>query len=286
MTIIVNHQIAQQLRQMADVLLQQGDRGFRPAAYGRAADTVDGLNIPVSEVLSKEGIEGLIALPTIGEGIAGAIAEILATGKWAQLDRLVGSLDPEATFQLVPGIGPQLAERIHEGLGIDTLQQLELAAHDGRLEQLQGINRRRAAEIRGALNELLGGLKLEDRVVSERPPVGLLLEVDAAYRRKAAAGILRVIAPRRFNPKGKAWLPVMHAEHGRWRFTALFSNTARAHKLGRTSDWVIIYSQTETAPEVQSTVVTETTGLLKGKRVVRGREPECTEHYERAGMEV
>ena len=48
-------------------------------------------------------------------------------------------------------------------------------------------------------------------------------------------GTLTTIAPRRFNPEGKSWLPVMHTRRGAWHFTALFSNTARAHELGRRS---------------------------------------------------
>jgi hypothetical protein len=28
---------------------------------------------------------------------------------------------------------------------------------------------------------------------------------------------------------------------GAWHFTALFSNTARAHELRRTRDWVVLY---------------------------------------------
>ena len=132
----------------------------------------------------------------------------------------------------------------------------------------------------------MGGVEVEGSVGPEPPPVSLLLEIDAAYRRKAAAGVLRQIAPRRFNPEGAAWLPVMHADRKGWRTTALFSNTARAHKLGRTSDWVMIFSETESAPETQATVVTETMVPLKGKRVVRGRESECAQHYEQMAVEA
>ena len=42
-------------------------------------------------------------------------------------------------------------------------------------------------------------------------------------------------------PFRKRWLPVLHTERGAWHFTALFSNTARAHELGRTRDWVVVY---------------------------------------------
>jgi DNA polymerase (family X) len=107
-----------------------------------------------------------------------------------------------------------------------------------------------------------------------RPRVQTLLAVDADYRRRAAAGELRTIAPKRFNPGRRAWLPVMHAERDGWSFTALFSNTARAHELGTTGDWVILYYERD-GDEDQCTVVTERHGPLAGRRVVRGRESEC-----------
>jgi hypothetical protein len=106
-----------------------------------------------------------------------------------------------------------------------------------------------------------------------------LLDVDREYRQKAGAGQLRKIAPRRFNPSGEAWLPILHARRGDRDFTALYSNTARAHELGRVRDWVVIYFHTDNEPEGQCTVVTETRGNLEGKRVVRGREGECRAYY-------
>jgi len=93
---------------------------------------------------------------------------------------------------------------------------------------------------------------------------------------------LRKIAPKRFNPEGEAWLPIMHAEREGWNFTALFSNTARAHELGTTHDWVVIYYERD-GYEDQATVVTAKSGPLKGKRVVRGRETECQRYYDQIG---
>jgi putative hydrolase len=59
----------------------------------------------------------------------------------------------------------------------------------------------------------------------------------------------------------------------------LYSNTARAHQLKQTKDWVVIYFYDKEHHEGQHTVVTETRGTLIGKRVVRGRESECRDHY-------
>jgi hypothetical protein len=60
----------------------------------------------------------------------------------------------------------------------------------------------------------------------EEPGVDIPLDVNAEYR--ARAGSQPKVAPRRFNPKREAWLPILHTEPGPWQFTVLFSNTARA----------------------------------------------------------
>ena len=87
------------------------------------------------------------------------------------------------------------------------------------------------------------------------------------------------IAPRRFNPDNRAWLSILHTARGGWHFTALYSNTARAHDLRRVFDWVVIYFYDDDHREGQHTVVTEIRGPLAGKRVVRGREAECRQYY-------
>jgi hypothetical protein len=151
-----------------------------------------------------------------------------------------------------------------------------MAAYDGRLERVTGFGPRRTQMVRAALAERLGRPRLRQmRQIKPRPPVSVLLDVDREYREKARSGELRRIAPKRFNPTGEAWLPILHTGRGRWEFTALYSNTPLAHELGRTKDWVVIYYRTESSPEGQCTVVTETRGPLTGWRVVRGREEEC-----------
>jgi putative hydrolase len=275
----LNETIAGKLREMADVLEQQEADGFRISAYRRAAGTVESLTSTIGDIARADGLDGLMALPAIGRGIALAIMEMLSTGRWSQLERLRGSLQPEQLFQTLPGIGPELAARIHGELHIDTLEALELAAHDGRLAAVPGLGHRRVAGIRAALTERLGRQRIRALLRAKAPPVALLLEVDREYREKAAAGSLRLIAPKRFNPTGEAWLPVLHTARDHWRFTALFSNTRKAHELGKTKDWVVIYAHMNTEPESQLTVVTERSGPLSGRRVVRGREAECGPYY-------
>ena len=275
-----NQRIAERLREASDLLGQQGANPFRVSAYRKAADTVAGLDEGVDVLFERDGAEGLEALPNIGRGIASAIAELLRTGRWSQLEHLRGSLDPAHLFQAVPGIGPALAERIHSELHIDSLEDLEAAAFDGRLQTVPGIGARRALAIRATLASLLSRVRRSGRQEQGNgPPVAMILDIDDEYRTQAEADRLPMIAPKRFNPSGEAWLPVLHTERGDWHFSALYSNTARAHELGRTLDWVVIYFHDDHHQEGQHTVVTEHRGDLRGRRVVRGREAECREFY-------
>ena len=204
------------------------------------------------------------------------------------LERLKGEVAPERLFVQVPGIGEELAERIADQLDVSTLEELEQAAHDGRLEQVEGFGSDRVSDIRVSLAGMLSTAAQRrrrqaagDEEAEEEPSVELLLEVDETYRSRAEAGELRKIAPKRFNPEGEAWLPILNTEREGWEFTALYSNTKRAHDLGKTDDWVVLYYERD-GEEDQATVVTETQGLLEGKRVVRGREAECRQYYEEA----
>ncbi|MCZ6776165.1 MAG: hypothetical protein O7D34_06890 [Ignavibacteria bacterium] len=75
----------------------------------------------------------------------------------------------------------------------------------------------------------------------------MILHLDAEYRKKAEADELKKIAPKKYNPDGEAWLPILLTLRGGWRFTVLFSNTARAHELGKTQDWVVVIMTREVA---------------------------------------
>ena len=269
---MTNSRIASVFEQIAALLEQQGASPHRVRAWRDAAQSVRDHPREMTDVFRDHGRVGLEAVPYIGARLTNVIVELIKTGHCGALDRLWG--DGIKVLERVPGIGPELATRVHDVLGIETLEELEAAAHDGRLAQVPGFGERRVAGIRDVLATRLARAR-PVTPPAVRPPVALLLAVDREYRRAAAAGELRKIAPRRFNPKHEAWLPIMHVERDGWAFTALFSNTARAHELGRTGDWVILYFHRPNQPEGQATIVTERRGRLRARRVVRGREREC-----------
>jgi hypothetical protein len=282
-----NEHIAELFRDTARLLEEQGDDPYRIEAYRRGSRLLTRLHVDVGELWERGGRDGLETLPGIGSSLAAAIEEILETGHCRTHDRLSGRVNPEDLFRKLPGIGEVLAGRIHENLHIESLEELEAAAHDGRLAGVHGVGARKAAIIADLLAQRLG--RSARRAARARPdhtrhpegeipPLAMLLDVDRIYRDKAERGTLHLIAPHRFNPSGAAWLPVWHTHRDGWSITALFSNTARAHQLGKTRDWVVIVAE-KNGHEEQFTVVTEYKGELSGLRVVRGMEEECHEHY-------
>lgn len=277
-----NQLAAERLREAATLLAHQGDNPFRVSAYRRAADAVAAFDADVRNLLAEGGSSALQAIPGVGPGIASGLAELARTGRWAYLERLRGSGEPSDIFCAIPGIGPTLAKRLHETLHVETLEQLEAALHEKEGRAIVGIGPRRRAMLRAELGQVLARIRPTRTGPADEPPVAVLLEVDGEYRAKATADELRKIAPKRFNPKGEAWLPILHTTRGKWHFTALFSNTARAHELDKVRDWVILYFHSDSGGEAQRTIVTETRGVLTGQRVVRGRERECLSVYERA----
>ena len=284
-----NNAIADLLERIGQLLETKETNPYRVRAYFSAAATVRGVDESVAELAGDRA--ALLRLPGVGDGLAGLIAEYVETGESTLLRELESEEEPGRVFDRIPGVGETLGRRIAATLDIRTLEELEQAAHDGRLNKVEGFGEERVRAVQTALAGMLSSTAQRlarqrteeaasaDEAGADEPPVALLLDVDAEYRRKAAAGDLDTIAPKRFNPEGKAWLPVLHTRRGAWSFTALFSNTARAHEAGKTNDWVVIYFEREGQSEEQRTIVTQTQGGLAGRRVVRGREADTRRHY-------
>jgi putative hydrolase len=276
-----NQEIAARLEELAKLLEVQGANLFRVRAYRTAAQNLRALTRPVHEILSAEGHAGLLALRGIGRSLARAVEKMCRTGRLPLLQRLRGEAGSNHLFLTLPGIGLELASRIHEQLGVDNLFELQTAARAGRLSRVPGFGRKRVQAIQEALRGRIHApppRPAPPARSTEPPHIEEILSVDKEYREKAAAGQLRLIAPKRFNPGGIPWLPVLHTHRENRHYTALYSNTARAHELGTTHDWVVVYRDDHDG-HGQWTVITSQFGHLRGRRIIRGLEAECDAYY-------
>lgn len=130
------------LHEIVALLELQGEDPAVPAPYADAARSLAADEArPLEALLARDRRR---FAPEVVE----VFEELRATGESALLDRLREST-PEGLFEMlrVPGLGPSRIRRIHEGLGIETLQALDDAARDGRLAKLPRFGARTAEQV-------------------------------------------------------------------------------------------------------------------------------------------
>ncbi|MFM8780315.1 MAG: helix-hairpin-helix domain-containing protein, partial [Gemmatimonadota bacterium] len=133
---------AHHLHEIVALLELQGEDPAVPAPFADAARALAADEArPLADLLARDRRR---FAPEVLE----VLEDLGATGDSTLLDRLREST-PEGLFEMlrVPGLGPSRIRRIHEGLGIDTLQALEAAARDGRLAALPRFGARTAEQV-------------------------------------------------------------------------------------------------------------------------------------------
>lgn len=151
-----NVELAEALEQMADVLLRRGEPNpYRVQAYLQAAGMIRELEEPVARLYGEGGRDALMTLPGVGVSLAHHIGQYVETGRIGLRDRLLRAEDPAALLATLPGVSGRLARRLVDELGIASLAELERAAHDGRLMEMEGLGPRKTEAIRLQLNSVL-----------------------------------------------------------------------------------------------------------------------------------
>ncbi len=134
------------LDQIADLLELKGESSFKSGAYRAAARAL--LSIPEDGLAAAVTSGALAKIRGVGPATLAVITELAAGGDSTLLTQLQEDT-PEGLFEMlrVPGLGTSKIRAIHEGLGIDTLQDLEAAARDGRLAALPRFGAKTAEKI-------------------------------------------------------------------------------------------------------------------------------------------
>ncbi len=172
-----NTAIAKVFYDIGDLLELKGENPFKIRAYQRAARAMEHLPKEI-EIMLREG-QDLKAIPGVGEAIARKITELLATGKLEYYEKLRAEFPPGiATLLDIPGVGPKTAMRLAQELGINSVEELELAIRDGRVASLFRMGEKTAENILHQIEAL--------RRKDQRIPIGealpLVEEVLAGLR--------------------------------------------------------------------------------------------------------
>ncbi len=174
--------IADRLEEIGLLLELLGENPFKTRAYANAARVVRGLDRdPAALVRSGE----LGKIKGFGPALVEKISTLVETGALPYLEGLRAQVPAGMLAWLeIPGLGPKKARAIHLNLGISTLDELERAAREGRLRDLEGF---------GAATER----KILDGIARVREHAGRFLqpvvqgEAERLLRAVSAAGVAR-----------------------------------------------------------------------------------------------
>jgi DNA polymerase (family X) len=153
--------IARALREMAELLAVSGQERFKARAYLRGAEVLERLDADLGDLVRTRR---LTTLPGIGAALAAMITDLYETGHSRTLDEQRQRV-PAFVRDLsrIPRLGADKIAKLHEALGVETLEGLEAACVSGRVRTLKGmgekterrildeIRRLRAPEARRAL---------------------------------------------------------------------------------------------------------------------------------------
>src|SRR5256884_3179064 len=132
-----NDAIARVLDEIADLIELKGENVFRAVTYRAAARAIRDLREPLPKLVQEKRLN---EIPKVGPSVGEAIEQIIATGRSRRHDELEAAVPPGLlTLLRVPGVGPATARTIYEHLRITTVEELEEAAKDHRLQQLPKI---------------------------------------------------------------------------------------------------------------------------------------------------
>lgn len=202
----MNSEVAGILYDIADMLEMQ-NVDFKPAAYRKAARSVEESPQDVNEIYKSKGKDGLMTLPGVGASISEKIEELLTTGKLKYYDDLKKKF-PKHISELmeIPGLGPKRIKLLHEKLKISTLKQLEDAVRKHRISRLATFGEKSEEELakgiellkKGRGRMLLGyalptALEIESRLKSLKFVKGASI-AGSLRRRKETIGDIDILA--------------------------------------------------------------------------------------------
>jgi DNA polymerase (family X) len=188
-----NDAIAKVLDEIGDLIELKGENVFRAVTYRAAARSIRDLREPLAKLVQERRLK---EIPKVGSSVGEAIEQIVATGRSKRHEELQAAVPPGLlTLLRVPGVGPATARTIYDHLKITTIEELEEAATEHRLQQLPKIQAKTEENILrsiAALKQRTGRSLLHDaRAAATTMADYLRAETGVFDTQLAIAGSLR-----------------------------------------------------------------------------------------------
>ena len=156
------------LSQIAQHLELRGESSFKSRAYEQAATALLGLDTDDLAPLLRDGTLG--STRGLGPATLSVVRDLIETGESSYLEQLRATT-PSGLIDLlrIPGLGTAKILKLHDALGVDSIESLEAAARDGRVAALPRYGPKTAEKILKGIEfaRSSGSMKLYPRAAAE-----------------------------------------------------------------------------------------------------------------------
>lgn len=147
--IVDKNAVADTLAKIAQLMELQGENPFKIRAYENGARTLEALEEDLGELIAQERLD---KVKGIGKALAEKITELYTTGKLPFFDELNASVPQGLVAMLdIPGLGPKRIRKIHQSLGVETVEALKKACEDNQVAALEGFGAKSQQKILDAI---------------------------------------------------------------------------------------------------------------------------------------
>lgn len=188
-----NIDIARIFDDIADILELKGENRFRIRSYRRAARVIRDMPEDAKTLVA----EGRITeVQGIGASLAEKIEDIIKTGT----TQFYEEVKKDAFYHLtelmnIPGVGPKLAVKLNQKLGVETVDNLEEAARQGKLHSLEGMGEKLEEKILKGIEQYrrsTGRFTISDASTYAEAIVRTLKEIKGVSRIDIAGSLRRM----------------------------------------------------------------------------------------------
>ena len=141
--------IAAALQEIGTLLELKGGEYFKARAYKLGARAVAELTEDLGKLIKENR---LTFVKGIGYALAKQIQDLYTTGQSTFLNQLRAEMPPGIIeLSNVPGLSVKKVERLHEELGISTVEELKAACESGQVRNVKGFGAKTEQRILAAI---------------------------------------------------------------------------------------------------------------------------------------
>jgi len=185
-------EVAAVLSEIGTLLELKGENPFKTRAYHNAARVLEGLTEPLEKIVAEHRLG---ELKGFGEALQEKVTRLVTTGTLPYHDELKASLPPGLPALLeIQGLGPKKVKRLHDELGIDSVEKLEAACKADAIAALEGFGEKSQAKILEAIafrRQFASRHRLIDALVCAEPILESLRGHPDVLRSSTAGSLRR-----------------------------------------------------------------------------------------------